>query len=75
MDRYSEILYSKTQEVGDAVAFLGIEAIIVPNARHQSNNLVIFMQNIDLDKIEIGKNTSVDWTAWRLQNNFQAKST
>lgn len=66
MSRYSEILYPKTQVVGEAVAFLGLEAIIVPNARHQSNNLVFFMQNIDLDAIEIGEEVSVDWAAWRL---------
>lgn len=75
MARYSEILYSKTQEIGDAVAFLGIEAIIAPNARHQSNNLIVFMQNIDLEMIEIGEMTSADWTAWRIENNFQAQST
>lgn len=65
MSRYSEILYSETQVVGEAVAFLGFEAIIVPNARHRSNNLVFFMQNIDLDAIKIGKGKPVDWAAWR----------
>lgn len=67
MSRYSEILYSKTQVVGEAVAFLGFEAIIVPNARHSGNNLVIFLQNIDLDAIAVGTETPVDWTAWRLR--------
>ncbi len=66
MSRYSEILYPETQVVGGAVAFLGFKAIIVPNARHRSNNLVVFLQNVDLDAIVTGEETPVDWTAWRL---------
>lgn len=65
MNRYTEMLYQKTQIVGEAVAFLGFEAIIVPNARHQSRNLVIFMQNIGLDAIEARHQTDFDWHAWR----------
>ncbi len=66
MSRYSEILYSKTQIVGEAVGFLGFEAIIVPNARFNGNNLVIFLQNIDLDAIAVGEDTPVNWADWRL---------
>ena len=65
LDRYKELLYSETQKVGEAVGFLGFEAMIVPNARHRSNNLVVFTQNFDLDAIEIAASTDVDWREWR----------
>ncbi len=64
-DRYQEILYSHTQRVGEAAGFLGFEGIIVPNARHRSNNLVIFIENVDLDSFVIGDSTEVDWQTWR----------
>jgi len=65
MSRYAEILYDRTQIVGEAVAFLGFEAIIVPNARHRSRNLVVFLQNTDLDALEVGEHRDVNWQAWR----------
>lgn len=65
MSRYSEILYSKTQEVGEAVSFLGFEGLIVPNARHESVNLVIFMENFNLDRLDVVEDSSVDWKSWR----------
>lgn len=62
---YHEMVYAKTQMIGEAVGWLGFEAMIVPNARHPSNNLVIFPQNIDPDALEeLGKHR-VNWTTWR----------
>ncbi len=64
-NRYPEILYDKTQEIGEAVGFLGFEAMKVPNARHKSFNLVVFPQNCDLDEIRVEDSEEVDWTSWR----------
>lgn len=63
--RYSEILYGQTQKIGEAVGFLGFEAMLVPNARHLSTNLVVFPQNCDLDAISAVDVTDVDWPTWR----------
>lgn len=63
--RYSEIFYDQTQKIGEAVNFLGFEAMLVPNARHSSINLVIFPENCDLDEIRPIEALDVDWTAWR----------
>ncbi len=63
--RYSEILYDQTQKIGEAVNFLGFEAMLVPNARHGSTNLVVFPQNCDLDEISSVEIADVDWNAWR----------
>ena len=43
--------YSRTQEIADALNYLGCDGLIVPSARHDSNNLIIFTQNLDADCI------------------------
>jgi len=64
-NRYTEILYGQTQKIGEAANFLGFEAMLVPNARHSSTNLVVFPQNCDLDEISSVEISDVDWAAWR----------
>lgn len=71
MQRYQEILYVQTQKVGEAVGFLGFEAMLVPNARHPSTNLVIFPANCDLEAITQLAASDVDWAKWR-QNRRKA---
>lgn len=63
--RFQEILYSETQKIGEAAGFLGFEAIRVPNARHQSTNLVVFPAICDLDIIEQVDGSQIDWKSWR----------
>lgn len=64
-NRYSEMLYETTQKIGEAVGFLGFEAMLVPNARHDSTNLVVFPDNCDLDEIQEQAREKVDWKTWR----------
>ena len=71
--RYREIVYRDTQRIGEAVGFLGFEAMRVPNARHPSDNLVIFPANCDLDAIERLDADAVDWADWR-RNRAGARS-
>ncbi len=63
--RYREIVYRNTQRIGEALGFLGFEAMRVPNARHPSDNLVVFPANCDLDAIERLEADAVDWADWR----------
>ena len=63
--RYRDIVYRDTQRIGEAVGFLGFEAMLVPNARHPSDNLVVFPANCDLDEIERVESAAVDWADWR----------
>ena len=65
LNRYSEILYDQTQKIGEAINFLGFEGMLVPNARHNSVNLVIFPQNCDLDDMQEVEAVEIDWIAWR----------
>ena len=71
--RYREIVYRDTQRIGEAVGFLGFEAMRVPNARYPSDNLVIFPANCGLDAIERFEADAVDWADWR-RNRAGARS-
>ena len=41
--------YSQTQEISDALNYLGRDGLIVPSARYDGRNLVVYMQNLDKD--------------------------
>jgi RES domain-containing protein len=60
---YHRVLYDRTQEIGDAAQFLGRKGIIVPSARWDCLNLVLY--EIDPNSIAIVKQETVDWDAWR----------
>ncbi|MCY3819281.1 MAG: RES family NAD+ phosphorylase, partial [Gammaproteobacteria bacterium] len=38
--------YARTQEISDALNYLGCDGLIVPSARHEGRNLVVYMQNL-----------------------------
>lgn len=42
---YHSVSYQRTQEIGAAVAFLGCDGLIVPSARWDTENLVLFPEN------------------------------
>ena len=41
--------YTRTQEISDALNYLGCDGLIAPSARYDSNNLIVYMQNLDKD--------------------------
>lgn len=57
--------YQRTQEIGAVVAFIGCDGLIVPSARWNCENLILFTDNHSLD-IALERRTSeeVDWQAW-----------
>ncbi len=66
-DSYTEILYERTQMIGDAAAFLGFDGIIAPNARWQCLNLVIFTDQINPQDLELRGSSIIDWNEWKLK--------
>ena len=66
--RYGEILYDRTQEIADAACFMGYDGIIAPSARWACQNVILFLDEIDLEDIEEVSSTPVDWSAWRMRN-------
>ena len=67
--RYRELLYIRTQEIGAAAAFLGFDGLIVPSARWNCQNIILFLDVIDLEEIRTISSQPVDWKAWRQSNS------
>lgn len=56
--------YSRCQEIGHAIEFLGFDSFIVKSARCRSENLVIILGNL-LAKIDSVSFEVVDWSKYR----------
>lgn len=63
--KYSQLLYGRTQEIASAAAFMGFDGIIVPSARYDCQNVVMFLDSFNLENIETISKTSIDWRTWR----------
>jgi len=69
--QYESINYRRTQEIGAAVAFLGCDGLIVPCARWDCDNLVLFMENYALtSRLDIVSSEEIDWQAWARDAKF-----
>lgn len=69
--RFGELNYQRTQEVGEAVAFLGCDGLIAPSARWECENLMLFNDNfaIQSELILVGSQ-EVDWRTWASENGI-----
>ena len=55
--------YSRTQEISDALNYLGCEGLIVPSARYDCENLIVYMQNLNRDCIiEEDESSEFSWS-------------
>ncbi len=66
-DRYGEFAYERTQAIGDAAAFLGFDGMMVPSARWECLNLVLFTDRFTPEDLIVEHNEVVDWSEWRRQ--------
>jgi RES domain-containing protein len=57
--------YSRTQAIGDAAFFLGFDGLLVPSARSQFSNLVLFADRLEIADMEVEHSEPVDWKTWR----------
>ena len=64
-NNYATMDYSRTQAIADAAFFLGFDGLIVPSARSQFLNLVLFADRIEIADAEVERCELVDWKAWR----------
>ena len=65
IELYESRNYRRTQEIGAAVAFLGCDGLIVPSARWNCENLVLFMENHALtSRLEVLSSEEVAWQRW-----------
>jgi hypothetical protein len=71
MARYGERDYRRTQSIGAALAFLGIDGLIAPSARWRCDNLMIYQSNHLLtERLEVITEETVDWVDWARRNGF-----
>ena len=63
--------YSRTQEIADAAYFLDFDALLVPSARSNCSNLVIFTDKLDSNGLANvdSEEEPINWTAWRAQKS------
>lgn len=67
--RYREMLYTRTQEIGAAAAFLGFDGLIATSARWNCQNIILFLDAINLNEVRTVSSAPVDWKAWRQANS------
>jgi hypothetical protein len=71
MSEYNAVNYNETQKIGAAVQFLGCDGLIVPSARWDCENLVVFNDNHSLDDdLRVIESEEVDWKSWAHDNKF-----
>jgi hypothetical protein len=71
MARYGGRDYHRTQIIGAALAFLGIDGLIAPSARWNCDNLMIYQTNHSLtERLEVITEETVDWVKWARENGF-----
>jgi hypothetical protein len=68
--RYGERDYERTQAIGAALAFLGLDGLIAPSARWPCDNLTIFTANAGFgERLEVIDFEHVNWRAWAQAND------
>ena len=57
--------YIRTQEIGEVASFLGFSGLLVPNARWDCNNVVLFCDRMDNDELdELQDHGIINWKTW-----------
>jgi RES domain-containing protein len=71
VEQYESVNYYRTQEIGAAVAFLGCDGLVVPCARWDCENLVLFTDNHALEnRLELLASEEIDWQIWAQNAGF-----
>jgi RES domain len=71
--QYGDVLYGRTQAIGDAADFLGFDGLIAPNARWPCENLVIFTDRLAPVDLEVLAVATIDWAARRKASRRQRR--
>lgn len=66
---YGTLNYDRTRAIGDVAQFLGVRAIIAPNARWPCLNLVLYELKDD-DSLELRDAKAIDWDRWRVETRM-----
>ena len=70
---YNSIYYQRTREIGSAVNFLGHDGLIIPSAKWDCQNLVIFCDNQSTDcHLSTIDSKEINWQIWARDNGLLA---
>lgn len=66
---YHERRYDRSREIAEAAHFLGFDGLIVPSARWNCQNAVLFTDRVEPANLTLGQNEpmSIDWEHWRIE--------
>jgi hypothetical protein len=74
-ETYAGLSYARSQEIGDAAAFLGFDGILAPSARWPCQNLVVFTERFSPAELTVVESEPVNWADWRaLRTDFARAS-
>jgi hypothetical protein len=69
--KYGERDYGRTQDIGAALAFLGLDGLIAPSARWACDNLTIFTYYHPMnERLEVIDDGVMDWEPWARVHAF-----
>lgn len=69
--RFGDLDYWRTQVVGDAIGFLEFDAILVPSARWDCENLVLLQDHLDMsDSPALIRSEEFSWIDWAKEHGF-----
>lgn len=64
-ESFASLSYARTQEIGDAAAFLGFDGILAPSARWSCQNLIVFTDGFTPADLTVVASETVDWQDWK----------
>ena len=66
ISKYQSFDYEQTQSIASAAHFLGFDGLVVPSARYNCLNAIVFSDSLGPDfKLEVVNTESVDWAVWK----------
>lgn len=71
VETYGSLSYQRTQEIGDAAAFLGFDGILAPSARWPCQNLILFTESFAPADLQVKSAEPVNWDDWRRRRNSE----
>jgi len=68
VSRYQSFEYDRTQEIASAAHFLEYDGLIVPSARYNCLNAIVFLDRLGANfRLEVANTAPIDWSQWKLK--------
>jgi RES domain-containing protein len=67
---YGSVNYARCQVIGDAASFLNLDALLVPCARWDCENLVVLHENYVHGEVRLVQSREFDWQAWARERQY-----